>query len=113
MVVDRLGGDELLRADLGVGVPGADQREDLALAPGQAERMLARGGALADRDRADVQPTQRTTDDAGRGGAEILADVQGLAKAGSSAASSMARRVVRAADLVPQLGRVAPVAIEL
>jgi hypothetical protein len=53
MVVDRLGGDEQLRADLGVGVPGADQREDLALAPGQAERMLAPGGALADRDRAD------------------------------------------------------------
>jgi hypothetical protein len=77
-----------------------------------AERMLA-VAARADRDRADVQSAQRTTDDAGGGGAEILADAQGLAKAGSSAASSMARRVARAADLVPQLGRAAPVATEL
>src|SRR5580704_6500879 len=74
-------------ADLGVGVPGSDQREHLALAPGQAERMLGRGVSLAGRDRANVQPTQRTTDDDGSGGAEILADVHGLAEAGSCSGS--------------------------
>ena len=36
---DGLDGDEQLRGDLGVGLPGADQVEHLALAPGQPERV--------------------------------------------------------------------------
>jgi hypothetical protein len=34
VVVDGLGGDEQLAGDLGVGVPGADQLEDVTLAAG-------------------------------------------------------------------------------
>jgi hypothetical protein len=44
VVVDCLGGNEQFPGDVGVGVPGADEREDFVLAPGQAERMLAGGG---------------------------------------------------------------------
>jgi hypothetical protein len=45
VVADGLGGEEQFPGDLSVGVPGPGQREDLTLAPGQAERMLARDGA--------------------------------------------------------------------
>ena len=47
VVVDRLGRDDQLGGDLGVGAPGADEVKDLLLAAGQAEGMLAGRGALA------------------------------------------------------------------
>ena len=75
-------------------------------APGQAERMLAGGGALADRDRTDAQLAHRAPDDAGSSdSAEIVADTQGLAKGGLLGRTEQDEcRVVGAADLLPQLG---------
>jgi hypothetical protein len=39
-MADGLNRDEQLPGDLAVGVPGADQVEDVTLAPGQPERVL-------------------------------------------------------------------------
>jgi hypothetical protein len=55
-MVDGLGGDEQLRGDLGVGETGADQAENLPLAPGQPERMRTGRGARPGGDRPDAEP---------------------------------------------------------
>jgi hypothetical protein len=112
MVVDRLGGDEQLRADLGVGLPGADQREDLALAPGQAERMLARGGAPTGIER---MSGRRSAPRMMRAAAAAPRSWQ-MSRAWRRQAPRRHRAwraASRAADLVPQLGRAAPVATKL
>ena len=63
MMVDGLGGDEWLRGDLGVSVLGADQIENLVLAPGESERPLPHGGVRAGRDRPGAEQPQALPDD--------------------------------------------------
>lgn len=79
MVVDGLRRDEQLLGDLRVGVSVGDEAEDVVLAAGQAQRMLAGGGARAGGDGADAQAAQGAARQlrAG-GGAEVGEDAVGL-----------------------------------
>ena len=78
-MVDSLGGEKELRGDLGVGVPGADQVENLVLAPGQPERVRTRGSPRSSGDRPDAELAHLLPGDpGGSGGAEIGEDPQGL-----------------------------------
>ena len=115
VMIDGLGGDEQLRGDLGVGVPGADQVENLTLAPGQPERVRAGRGPRPGGDRPDAEPAHLLPGELGGGrGAEAGEDLQGLAQ------RRLLRRVVqgqrglvRAAQAGPQPGGLLPVACHL
>lgn len=114
-MIDGLGGDEQLRGDLRVGVPGADQVEHLTLAPGQAERVLAGRGSRPGGDRPDAEPTHLVPGDLrGGGGAEAGEDVQGLAQCRLIRRVVQGQRgVVRAAQACPRPGGLLPVACHL
>ena len=67
MVVHGLDGQKQLRGDLRVGLLGADQVENLMLAPGQPERPLPGGRVRAGRDRPGAEHPQALPDDLGGG----------------------------------------------
>jgi len=81
VVVHGLDGEKQLRGDLRVGLLGADQVENLVLAPGQPERPLPGGRVRAGRDRPGAEHPQALPDDLGGGsGAQADDDAEGLAQ---------------------------------
>jgi hypothetical protein len=114
-MVDGPAGDEQLGGDLRVGVPGADQVEHLALAPGQPERMGAGRGSRPGRDRPDAKPAHLLPGDLrGRRCAEVGEDCQGLAQRRLRRRVMQGQRgLVRAAQAAPQPGALVPGACRL
>ena len=70
VVLDRPGGEVQRRADLGVGQPGADEPQDLALARGEAHRRPARAAAARSAPPAASARTAREQ----RAGGPVLGD---------------------------------------
>src|SRR5215470_19059995 len=74
VVVDGLGRDEQLRRYRRVGLPGTDLREDLALAPGEPERIATGRGPGAGRDGPCAERAQPLPGEPGRGGRADLGE---------------------------------------
>src|SRR5215475_11883201 len=114
-MVDGLDRDEQLLGDLRVREPGADELEDLTLAAGQPERVLARRCARPGRDRPDGEPAHLLPSEPDRGRrAEVDEGPQRLTQRVLVGTPEQGQRgLVGAAQLGPQAGGAGPVAVDL
>jgi SAM-dependent methyltransferase len=81
-MIDGPGREKQLGGDLGVAVPGADQPEHLALAPGQPERIGPGRAPRPGGNRADAKPAHRVPGELGGGRSAQAGDIHDRAPGG-------------------------------